>query len=146
MVGFIRQLSVNLFRNALLTIYKSFLRPHLHYADILYDKPNNKNFQNKMEKVRYRACLAITGGIQGTSRGQLYDESSLHSLVKELWRNKLVFFIKTCTNRLPLLLSRFLFARKLSIKIIINLCYKTSSNKSKTLQKNVFSILCKRME
>ena len=67
MVGFIRQLSVNLFHNALLTIYKSFLRPHLHYADILYDKPNNKNFQNKMEKVQYRACLTITGGIQGTT-------------------------------------------------------------------------------
>ena len=37
-----------------------------------------------MEKVQYRACLAITGGIQGTSRERLYDELSLHSLVKRL--------------------------------------------------------------
>ena len=37
--------------NALLTIYKSFIRPHLGYGDILYDKPNNENFQNKIEKL-----------------------------------------------------------------------------------------------
>ena len=47
-----------------------------------------------MEKVQYRACLAITGGIQGTSREWLYEELGLHSLVKRRWRNKLVFFIK----------------------------------------------------
>ena len=35
MIGLIRRLSVNLPRNALLTIYKSFIRPHLDYGDIL---------------------------------------------------------------------------------------------------------------
>ena len=94
MIGLIRRLSVNLHRNALLTIYRPFIRPHLNYGDILYDKPSNDNFQSKMEKVQYRACLAITGGMQGTSRERLYDELGLHSLVKRRWRNKLVFFIK----------------------------------------------------
>ena len=98
-IGLIRRLSVNLPRNTLLTIYKSFVRPHLDYGDILYDKPSNNNFQNKMEKVQYRACLAITGGIQGTSRERLYDELGLHSLVKRRWRNRLVFFYKI-VNRL----------------------------------------------
>ena len=93
-VGLIRRLSVYLPRNALLTIYKSFVRQHLNYGDILYDKRSNDNFQSKMEKVQHRACLAITGGIQGTSRERLYDELGLHSLVKGRWRNKLVFFIK----------------------------------------------------
>ena len=46
MIGLIRRLSVNLPHNALLTIYKSFVRPHLDYGDILYDKPNNDNFQS----------------------------------------------------------------------------------------------------
>ena len=82
MIGLIRRLSVNLPRNALLTIYKSFIRPHLDYGDILYDKPNNEIFPNKMEKVQYRTCLAITGGIQGTSRERFCDELGLHSLVK----------------------------------------------------------------
>ena len=50
MIGLIRRLSVNLRRNALLTIYKSFIRPHFDYGDTLYDKPSNNNFQNKMEK------------------------------------------------------------------------------------------------
>ena len=65
----------------------------LFSKDILYDKPNNENFQNKIEKVHYRACLAITGGIQGTPK-QVYDELVLYSLVKRRWRNKLIIFIK----------------------------------------------------
>ena len=48
LMGIIRILSVNLPRNALLTIYKSFTRPHLDYDDVLYDKPNNEHFQNKI--------------------------------------------------------------------------------------------------
>ena len=94
MIDLIRRPSVSLFRNALLTIYISFIVPHLDYGDILYDKLSNDNFQNKMEKVQYRACLAITGRIQETSREQLYDELGIDSLVKRRWRNKLVFFIK----------------------------------------------------
>ena len=78
-IGLIRQLSVNFPHNTSLTISKSFIRPHLDYGDILYDKPSNDNFQNKMEKVQYRACLAITGGIHRTSRERLYDELGFHS-------------------------------------------------------------------
>ena len=68
LIGLIRRRSVNLPRSALLTIYKSFIRPHLDYGDILYDKPNNENFPNKIEKVQSRACLTIADAIQGTSR------------------------------------------------------------------------------
>ena len=41
LIGLIRRLSVNFPRNALLTTYKSFIRPHLDYCNKLYDKPNN---------------------------------------------------------------------------------------------------------
>ena len=34
LIGLIKRLSVNLPQNALLTIYKSFIRPHLGYGDI----------------------------------------------------------------------------------------------------------------
>ena len=44
LIGLIRRLSVNLPRIALLTIYKSFIRSHLNYGDILYVKRNNENF------------------------------------------------------------------------------------------------------
>ena len=43
-ISLVRRLSVTLSRNALLAIYKSFVRPHLNYGDILSDKPNNENF------------------------------------------------------------------------------------------------------
>ena len=48
MIGLIRRISVNLPRNALLEIYKSFIRSHLDYRNILFDKPNSENFQKKI--------------------------------------------------------------------------------------------------
>ena len=78
----------------MLTIYQSFIRPHLDYGDILYDKPENTTFQNKLEKVQYRACLAITGAIQGISSHRLYDELGLHSLSKRRWHKKFAFLYK----------------------------------------------------
>ena len=94
-------LLVNLPQSALLTIYKSFIRPHLEYGDILYDKPDNEHFQNKIEKVQYKAYLAITGAIQGTSREKFYEELVLHSLVERRRRNKIIFFYKIANGLLP---------------------------------------------
>ena len=101
LIGLIRRRSVNLPRSALLTIYKSFIRPHLDYGDILYDKPNNENFQNKIEKVQSRACLTIADAIQGTSRKKIYEELGLHSLAKRRWQSKLIFFHKIVNHLLP---------------------------------------------
>ena len=67
-------MSITLPRNALLTMYKSFIRPHLDCGDLLYDNLNNENFQNKVKKVQYRACLGRTGAIKGTARERLYNE------------------------------------------------------------------------
>ena len=67
----IKKLSNTLQRVALLTIYKSFVRKHLDYGDIIYDKPQNKSFCNKLESVQYNAALGITGAIWGTSKIKL---------------------------------------------------------------------------
>ena len=32
----------------LITIYKSFVRPHLDYGDIISDQPNNESFTQKI--------------------------------------------------------------------------------------------------
>ena len=40
----------------------------IDYADIIYDKPFNDAFKEKLEKVQYSAALIITGAIEGTSR------------------------------------------------------------------------------
>ena len=52
-------------------------------------------------KVKYKACIAITGTIQGTSREQLYDELGLMPLSKRRWYNKLIFSYKIVNGILP---------------------------------------------
>ena len=54
-------------RTSLLTIYKSFIRPLLNYADVNYDQPSNASFSKKIESVHYYAVLAITETIKGSS-------------------------------------------------------------------------------
>ena len=51
-------------RSSLLTIYKSFIRPHLDYGDIIYDKAYNASFEQKVESIRHNATLALTGAIR----------------------------------------------------------------------------------
>ena len=108
MIGIIKRLSVSVPRKALLTIYKSFIRPHLDYGDILYDKPENQNFQNKLEKVQYKACLAITGAIQGNSGQKIYDDLGLHTLIERRWRGKITFFNKIVNGLFPKYLYSYL--------------------------------------
>ena len=47
----------------ILTIYKSFVRPLLDYAYIIYDKPVNKYFKRKLETVQYDAGLVRNASI-----------------------------------------------------------------------------------
>ena len=51
-IGSIKRLNSFLPRFSLLTIYKSFVRPHLDYGDVIYDHPNNQNFANKIESMQ----------------------------------------------------------------------------------------------
>ena len=55
-------------KQSLLTINKSFIRPHFDCRDVVYDQPHSETFCSKLESVRYNATLAITGAIHGTSQ------------------------------------------------------------------------------
>ena len=79
-IGLIRKLQPIILRAALLTIYKSFLGPHLDYGDVIYDRAFNKSFQNKLESFQYNTALAIMGAIKASSRKKLYQELGLESL------------------------------------------------------------------
>ena len=48
-VGVIKKLSNDVPKNALLTIYKSFVRPNLDYGDIFYHQSNNEDINSKVE-------------------------------------------------------------------------------------------------
>ena len=93
-IGLLKNLSNKLARQALVTTYKAFIRPHLDYGDIVYDKPDNGKFINKIEKAQYDAALAITGAIRGTSWEKLYAELGIESLKFRRWFRKLTCFYK----------------------------------------------------
>ena len=78
---------------ALLTICKLFIRPHLDYGDIIYDKAFNESFHAKLESLQYNATLATTGSITGSSTEKLYEELGLESLKSRPWLRKMSFLI-----------------------------------------------------
>ena len=88
-------------RNALLTIYKFSIRPHLDYGDIVFDQPTNDSFCKKLESVQYNAALAITGAIKGTSQVKLYKELGLESLKLRRKLRRLCTFYKIKTTGVP---------------------------------------------
>ena len=73
-IGDIKRLSKMLPRHSLLTIYKSFLQPHLGSGDILYDQANIECLCQKLETIQYNAALAITGVFKGTYQIKFYSE------------------------------------------------------------------------
>ena len=55
-IGLLLKLQNTLPRQALITIHKAFVRPHLDYGDILYDQAYNASFHQKLEK-KYNSML-----------------------------------------------------------------------------------------
>ena len=67
-IGLLRKLQKTLPRPALMTMYKAFVRPHLHYDDQIYYEAYNESFNQKLKSIQYNACLALSGAIRGSSR------------------------------------------------------------------------------
>ena len=78
-IDIIKKLSKTLPRHSLITIYNSFVRPHLDYGDIIYYSPNNESPNQKVERIRYSA-LAIASAIRRTSQSKLYNKLDFESL------------------------------------------------------------------
>ena len=56
-IGLLHKLQNTLPREALITVYKAFVRPHLDYSDIHYDQVYNASFYQKLENIQYSACI-----------------------------------------------------------------------------------------
>ena len=93
-IGSLRKLQNILPRGSLLTIFKSFLRPHLDYGDVIFDQSFKNTFHQKIDSIQYNAALAITGAIRGSSREKLYQELGLEPLQQRRWYRKLCFFFQ----------------------------------------------------
>ena len=79
-VGLLQKLQDIFPRTSLITIYKSFARPHLDYGEIIYDQTFNESFHQRIESIQYNAGIVITGVIRDTSSEKLYQELGLESL------------------------------------------------------------------
>ena len=87
-----------------MTMYKTFVRPHLDYGDIIYDQSYNETFHQKLEFIQYNACLALSGAIRGSSREKLYHELGLESLQRQCWYRKFCLFYKIFKENKPVYL------------------------------------------
>ena len=100
-VNVIKKMNLLLPRTSLLTIYKSFVRPHLDCGDVIYDQPNNFRLSDKMETVQYNAALAITSAIRGISKENLYQELGLESSKDRRWLRRMSYLYKIISTKLP---------------------------------------------
>ena len=108
-VNLMHKLNLLLPRWSLLTVYKCFIRPHLDYEDVIYDKPNLSSSTNKIESVQYNAALAITGAIRGTSKEKLYQELGFESLKDRRWLRRLCYLYKIVITKQPAYLFSYLY-------------------------------------
>ena len=97
----IKKLQNILLWQALLTIYKSFVRPHLDYGVIIYDQPKKESFCQKLESYQYSAALVVTGVIRGTYQTNIYKEFGLESLKFRRYFRRLSTFFKIQQSGLP---------------------------------------------
>ena len=97
----IQKLNKTLPRHSPIAIYKSILRPHLDYGDIIYNQPHNESFKQNIEKILYSAALVISGAIKKTSQSKLYNELGFESQKFRHWFRKLCTFLKFKTSGLP---------------------------------------------
>ena len=96
-------ISKNLSHSLLIILYKSFIRLHLDYADIIYDQPNNLNLRmcNKIETCQYNEVLAITGVIRGSSKERLCQELGFEDLSLRRCLRKLRTFYMIVRKKIP---------------------------------------------
>ena len=59
--GLLRKLHHILPRSPLLTIYKSFIRPHLDYGDIIYDQAYDASFHKKTRLYSIQRSIGYNG-------------------------------------------------------------------------------------
>ena len=75
-----RQLKYRLDRKTLEIIYKSYIRPVLEYADVVWDNISNI-LVNELEKLQLNALRVITGLPRGTSHQLIYTETGIKPLI-----------------------------------------------------------------
>ena len=79
-------------------------------------QPQNESFCEKLESVQYKAVLAITETIQGTSREKICQELGLESLKSRRWYRRLSFMFKIMKEEAPNYLIKLIPKSKQTIR------------------------------
>ena len=111
-IGIIKHLSCFLPLKTLDQMFKSLVRSHLDYCDIIYHIPSKQDqfgvtlnsLMEKVERIQYQAALAVTGTWQGSNRPKLYDEFGWESLSNRRWCKRILHIHKIVSNETPLYL------------------------------------------
>ena len=90
-------------------MYKTLVRSHFDYCDILYHSPavfdqlgmTLTSLMETIEKIQYKAALAITGTWQGSNRSKLYEQLGWESLSDRRWGRRILQVHKIITDNTP---------------------------------------------
>ena len=108
-IGILKHLSKFLPLKTLNQMYKTLVRSHLDYCDIIYHMPqivrqppfgvSLHELMESVEKIQYQAALAITGCWKGTSRDRLYEELGWESLSDRRINNRVLQIYKIISKK-----------------------------------------------
>ena len=99
-INIMRQLKFVLDRSSLQSIYFSFIRPVLEYADVVWD--NCTQYEaNELEKIQIEAARIVTGSTKLVSIDALYTETGWETLESRRNKHKLTLFYKMKSGMSP---------------------------------------------
>ena len=103
-INIMRKLKFQLDRKSLETIYISFVRPLLEYADVVWDNCTQYE-SNELEKIQNEAARIVTGATKLVSLHSLYTETGWESLTSRREKHKLTLYFKMQNGMTPEYLS-----------------------------------------
>ena len=97
-------------RKSLETIYFSYIRPILEYADIVWDNIT-KDMCEKLEKINLEAARIVTGATKLTSLNKLYIESGWDTLQQRRQNHKIIQFHKMTFGHTPIHIQKLILPK-----------------------------------
>ena len=99
-IGLLRKFQPTLPIKSLVTIYKSFIRPHLDCGDVIYDRASKESFHQSLESLQYCTAIAITRTIRRASSEKLLQDLDLEIIINTL-AEKIMLFYKLIKEQSP---------------------------------------------
>lgn len=103
-INIMRRLKFQLDRKSLQTIFISFIRPLLEYANVVWDNCTQQQ-SNDLEKIQNEAARIVTGATKLASIQSLLSDTGWESLASRREKHKLILYYKMVNNMTPEYLS-----------------------------------------